>query len=75
MTQDQSFAVVALSMLGTYGVLLAFSPRYRADTVKMFHLEKSTLRVAIEHPLATFAHFLSFVLPVYYVMGFPIHHP
>jgi hypothetical protein len=75
MTQDQSFAVVALSMLGTYGVLLALSPRYRADTIKMFQLEKPTLSVAIEHPLATLAHFLSFVLPVYYVMGLPIHHP
>lgn len=69
MTQDQSIAIVVLSMLGTYGLLLTISPRYRADTIKMFNLEKSTLRVAIEHPLASLAHFLSFVLPVYYVMG------
>lgn len=72
MTQDQNFDLVAVSMLGTYGVLLALSQRYRDDTAKMFRMEKSTLRVAIEHPLATFAHILSFVLPVYYVMGLPM---
>jgi hypothetical protein len=72
MTQDQNFAVVAVSMLGTYGLLLAVSQRYRDDTAKMFRMEKSTLRVVIEHPLATLAHILSFVLPVYYVMGFPM---
>lgn len=72
MTQDQNFAVVAVSMLGTYGVLLAFSQRYRNDAAKMFRMEKSALRLAIEHPLASLAHILSFVLPVYYVMGLPM---
>lgn len=72
MTQDQNFALVAVSMLGTYGVLLALSQRYRDDTEKMFRLEKSTLRIAIEHPLAILAHILSFILPVYYVIGLPM---
>ena len=71
MTQDQSFALCVVSMLGTYGVLLAFSKRYRDDTANMFRMEKSTLRVAIEHPLATLAHILSFILPVY-AMGLPM---
>jgi hypothetical protein len=71
MTQDQSSAVIVMSMLGTYGILLAFSQRYRDDTIKMFRLEKTTLRVALEHPLATLAHIVSFILPVY-LMGLPL---
>jgi hypothetical protein len=70
MSSDQSFAIVVMSMLATYGFLLAVSQRYRDDTIKMFRMEKSSLRVAFEHPLATLAHILSLVLPVY-LMGLP----
>ncbi|MEQ6201646.1 hypothetical protein ABMC88_01210 [Sulfitobacter sp. HNIBRBA2951] len=72
MTQDENFAVVAVSVLGTYGVLLAFSQRYRDKTAKMFRMEKSTLGVVMEPPLASLAHILSVVLPVYYVTGLPV---
>lgn len=65
-----SGAVIVISMLGTYALLLLFSPRYRNDTAKMFRMEKSSLRVFIENPLAACAHILSLVAPVY-LMGFP----
>ncbi len=71
MAADHSGAVILVSMLGTYALLLLLSKRYRDDTVKMLRMEKSTLRVTIEHPLPAFAHLLSFALPVY-LMGLPL---
>ena len=65
MNTDQSGAAIIVSMIGMYALLLVFSKRYRDDTAKMFRMEKSSLRVLIEHPLAFFIHILSFVLPVY----------
>ena len=67
MVADQSGAVIIVSMLGTYALLLLFSKRYRDDTAKMFRMEKSSLRVMMEHPWATLAHGLSFGLPVYFM--------
>ena len=68
MDADQSGAVLVASLFGTYALLLLFSKRYRDDTLKVFRLEKSTLRILIEHPLAFFAHILSLVIPAY-LMG------
>lgn len=65
MSQIEPSVVILLSLLGTYALLLLCSKRYRADTVKMFRLEKSSLRVAVENPIPTAAHILSLVLPVY----------
>ncbi|NOD84070.1 hypothetical protein [Ruegeria sp. HKCCD6119] len=61
-------AVLIGSMLGTYALLLVFSKRYRTDTVEMFRLEKSTIRVAVENPVALIAHLLSFIVPLW-MMG------
>ncbi|WP_170356948.1 hypothetical protein [Ruegeria arenilitoris] len=58
-------AVLILSMLGTYTLLLSFSKRYRTDTIKMFSLEKTGLRVLAENPLAMAAHILSFIIPLW----------
>ena len=71
MTADQSAAVIFGSMLGTNALLLLISKRFRDDMKKVFQLEKSTLRVAIEHPFATLALILSLVLPVF-LMGLPL---
>jgi hypothetical protein len=71
MDADQSGAVIIASMLGTYALLLLFSKRYRDDTAKMFRMEKSSLGVMADHPLAAFAHILSLALPVY-LMGLPL---
>lgn len=68
---DQSYAVLIVSMLGTYALLLLLSKRYRDDTSMIFRMEKSLLRVMIEHPLPTLAHITSLVLPVY-LMGLPL---
>ena len=70
MNQIEPSAVILLSLLGTYALLLLCSKRYRSDTVKMFRLKKSSLRVAIENPIPTAAHTLSLILPVY-LMGLP----
>lgn len=68
MTQDQQMALLLISMLGTYAILLLCSRRYREGTRQMFRLEKSSLRVFLENPFAALAHLLSFLAPLY-VMG------
>ena len=69
--EAEEIAVVAVSMLGTYALLLLVSKRYRDDTAKMFRLEKTSVSIAIEHPFATAAHILSFLLPVL-LMDLPV---
>ncbi|SMO57406.1 hypothetical protein SAMN06265380_102346 [Ruegeria faecimaris] len=68
MSSDQQMAILIGSMFGTYALLLILSKRYRTDTVKMFRLEKSSILVAVENPVATTAHILSFIIPLW-MMG------
>ena len=68
MAQEQEMAILLISMLATYAVLLLCSRRYRESTRQMFRLEKSSLRVLLENPLAALAHLLSFFMPLY-LMG------
>ena len=51
-------------MIGTWLACLALSKRYREDCAKACRLEKTTLGVAIDNPLATTAQLLSFFVPL-----------
>ena len=68
MSSDQQVLILIGSLFGTYTLLLFTSKRYRTDTVKMFRLEKSSLRVAVENPAALIAHVLSLLVPLW-MMG------
>ena len=70
LNHDQIGVIMTLSIFGAYGFLLAISKRYRIDSIKMFKMEKSSIQVAIEHPLAVMAHILSVLVPPY-LMGRP----